>query len=351
MSSSTTIPKNSLVLVTGVNGYLGMHVGDQLLLAGYKVRGTVRDSEKAEWTKEYFDGKYGVGTFEVAVVEDLGKEGVFNDLVKGCSGICHVASDVSFASDPNKVVTPVVNNITSLLHAATSEPTIKSFVLTSSSAAISDTLLGEKYSLDSSVWNHKAVEKAWAPPPYSPERGGAVYSASKMQGEQKAWEIVKQNGDAGFKFNSINPNLLIGSLLHSKQNKSSGGMMLGLKNGVPRAISALTNLGDQWTVDVVDVAKLHVIALTDPDVSAERILAYTDKISINSLVDRIAHVAGVDKLNGVEKVKDGEKNLGEVDIERGKNLLKGVGLPGFKPLDESLRDLFQSAEAISRERL
>lgn len=81
--STTTISLGSLVLVTGVNGYLGLHVADQLLLSGYKVRGTVRDAGKAQWTKEYFDTKYGVGNFEVAIIEEMGVEGVFDEVMKG----------------------------------------------------------------------------------------------------------------------------------------------------------------------------------------------------------------------------------------------------------------------------
>ncbi|KAH7354941.1 putative aldehyde reductase 2 [Rhexocercosporidium sp. MPI-PUGE-AT-0058] len=262
--TSTTIPKGSTVLVTGVNGYLGMHVADQLLLDGYKVRGTVRDAGKTEWTKEYFDKKYGAGNFEVAVVEDLAVEGAFDELIKGCSGICHVASDVTFGPDPNKVITPIVNGITSLLHSAAKEPSIKSFVLTSSSAALTDTRLNEEYTINRELWNEKAVKDAWAPPPYNPERGASVYSASKTQAEQKAWELVKNS--SGFKFNSINPNLLLGKVLHPKQNKSSAGVVLGILHGAPEAIGMMKVLGDQWVVNTIDVAKLHVIALTDPAV-------------------------------------------------------------------------------------
>jgi len=83
--STTTIPKGSLVLVTGANGYLGLHVADQFLEAGYKVRGTVRDEDKASWTKEYFDGKYGVGNYEAVVVKDIAAEGAFEKIVKGTS--------------------------------------------------------------------------------------------------------------------------------------------------------------------------------------------------------------------------------------------------------------------------
>lgn len=45
------IPKDSLVLVTGINGYLGSHVADQFLEAGYRVRGTTRDLKKVDGLK------------------------------------------------------------------------------------------------------------------------------------------------------------------------------------------------------------------------------------------------------------------------------------------------------------
>ena len=77
------IPKGSLVLVTGANGFIGSHVVDQLLLAGYNVRGTVRAESKAGWLKEYFGKKQTAGKFEVAIVPDMAAKGAFNEAVKG----------------------------------------------------------------------------------------------------------------------------------------------------------------------------------------------------------------------------------------------------------------------------
>lgn len=65
------LPTGSLILVTGANGYVASHVVDQFLRLGYKVRGTVRDSEKNAWVAEYFDEKYGAGNFELVEVKDL----------------------------------------------------------------------------------------------------------------------------------------------------------------------------------------------------------------------------------------------------------------------------------------
>lgn len=65
------LPKGSLILVTGVNGYVGSHVADQFLQHGYKIRGTVRDAKKNAWVASYFDKHYGTGKFELVEIQDL----------------------------------------------------------------------------------------------------------------------------------------------------------------------------------------------------------------------------------------------------------------------------------------
>jgi nucleoside-diphosphate-sugar epimerase len=77
------IPKDSIVLVTGVNGYIGSHVADQLLEAGYRIRGTCRSASKAQALSDLWRKKYGQGRFEIVAVPDMSKEGAFDEAVKG----------------------------------------------------------------------------------------------------------------------------------------------------------------------------------------------------------------------------------------------------------------------------
>jgi len=77
------IPKDAIVLVTGVNGYIGSHVADQFLEAGYRVRGTARDLRKTEGLKELWEKKYGPSRFEFLTVQDMAEEGAFDEAVKG----------------------------------------------------------------------------------------------------------------------------------------------------------------------------------------------------------------------------------------------------------------------------
>ena len=69
--------------MTGVNGLIGSHVVDQLLLRGYHVRGAVRDVEKAAWLKEYFATKQPKATFELVAVPDMTTDGCYDEVVKG----------------------------------------------------------------------------------------------------------------------------------------------------------------------------------------------------------------------------------------------------------------------------
>lgn len=89
------LPKGSLILVTGANGYIGSHIVDQLLKLGYDVRGTIRN--KNSWIETLFSKRrrgYGssAGNFEAVVIEDIAKKGAFDHVIERVSGIIHVVS-------------------------------------------------------------------------------------------------------------------------------------------------------------------------------------------------------------------------------------------------------------------
>ena len=82
-STDFILPQESLVLVTGVNGYIASHVVDQLLERGYRVRGTVRNAAKASWLQELYARRHGSGKFELASIPDYTKPEAFADVLKG----------------------------------------------------------------------------------------------------------------------------------------------------------------------------------------------------------------------------------------------------------------------------
>lgn len=83
MNTTQALPKGSLVLVTGVNGYIASHIAKNLLDNSYRVRGTVRDAYKADYMRALFDEKYSKEAFEVEIVKDMAADGAFDEVMKG----------------------------------------------------------------------------------------------------------------------------------------------------------------------------------------------------------------------------------------------------------------------------
>ena len=84
------LPKGSVVLVTGANGYIATAIIDELLQLGIKVKGTVR-TEKP-WLEKLFADKYGSGFYESVVVPDLGDKEAVDEALDGVSGVVLVVS-------------------------------------------------------------------------------------------------------------------------------------------------------------------------------------------------------------------------------------------------------------------
>ncbi|KAE8447770.1 hypothetical protein EG329_010164 [Mollisiaceae sp. DMI_Dod_QoI] len=315
---ATAIPKGSLVLVTGVNGFIGSHVADQLLEAGYRVRGTTRNLEKVQGLSALWEKKYGPNQIEFVVVQDMSTEGAFDDAA-------------------SQVITPTLRGINNILKAAAKEPSVKRFVYTSSSTAATAPKPNKVFTIDTNTWNEEQIKEAWAPPPYEPERAWAVYGSSKAEGEKAVWRFVEEQ-KPGFVANAILPNLNIGKILVKGQPASTGGWVVDLYHG---DTTKFQNFPPQWFVDVQDDAILHVAALTNPDVKNERIYAFAEPFNTNDLL-QIFRKIQPDKTFPENFVDDNVRDLSKVKNERAIELLKTFGQPGFTSLEESIKKCIES---------
>lgn len=82
-SHQPVLQPGAVILVTGVSGFIGSHVADQLLAAGYTVRGTTRDAAKNAWLADKFAERYGKGRFELHGVPDMAAEEAFDRILDG----------------------------------------------------------------------------------------------------------------------------------------------------------------------------------------------------------------------------------------------------------------------------
>ncbi|KAJ5607047.1 NAD-dependent epimerase/dehydratase [Penicillium hordei] len=329
---ASILPSGSTVLVTGITGYIGSHVADQLLQAGFKVRGTVRNIEKAAGLLKHWESNFGTEQVELVVVQNISEPGAFDEAVKGVSGIAHVASNVSFNPDPNIVITEVVSSVHSILDSAMQSSSVQSFVYTGSASALGPAVLNVARKLDATSYNEEAVEKAWAPPPYTMDRAMSVYAASKTQAEEAVFKYATEK-KAPFVVNSIVLGLNFGKVLDPSIPSSSGDFVKQIFNGNTELAKTVDY---QWFVDVQDSARLHVAALTNPDVKNERIIAYAEHCTWNDVLKHLRELRP--NHQWVDDFTDpSRKDISEISNGRGLVLLQALGRPGWTSLADSLK--------------
>ena len=138
--------------------------------------------------------------------------------------------------DPSRVIDPVVNGTRYILQSAAAEPSVKSFVLTSSSFAAVFREKNWARKLDEDSWNEESVEKAYSLPLDDPKKVSHIYAASKTLSERAAWDFYKEERPS-FIVNTVIPNYNIGPTIGPQAPRSSGewinqavsGDMSGLK--------------------------------------------------------------------------------------------------------------------------
>lgn len=246
----------------------------------------------------------------------------------------HVASNLSFASDPNAVIPEVIDGINGVMESAAKEPQIKRFVFTSSSTAATNPKPNTKFNIDADTWNNETVEMAWAPPPYEDSRKWAVYGASKTQAEQAMWKFMEDK-KPHFVANAVLPNANFGPILNPQiQDASTAAWITTLYKNGP---DSLVGMPPQYFVDVRDTSKLHVAALIDEDIKSERIFAFAETYNWNQLMGILRKLRPQRKF--AEDVKDDSKDLSTVTKRaRAVEILnKNFGQSDWTPLEESVK--------------
>ncbi|KAF9874611.1 NAD dependent epimerase/dehydratase [Colletotrichum karsti] len=329
MSELTALPKGSLILVTGANGYIGAQVINTLLELGYRVRGTVR-SEKP-FLNEYFS-KYG-DAFEQAIVPHLDDEEALGLAMTDASGVALVASDLSLSDDPQKVIPWVVKSTEIALAAAAKHSSIKRVVLTSSAFAAIVPQYNKTAVVNEDTWNEAAIKAAWDPNTPKELKPGAVYAASKAEGERAAWKWVEEH-KPGYVFNAILPNFNTGEILRPEIAGSTMKFASDLLRGQDAMLRAFM---PQCYVDVGDVARLHAIAMLAEPVKSKRIWGSAKPVNFSDFVD-VLHELRPDNKLIAEKPENEGRDLSELPpaVEAEKLLQKYFGQKGWTPFKESI---------------
>jgi nucleoside-diphosphate-sugar epimerase len=320
----TTIKKGDIVLVTGVNGYIGSHVAEELIAAGYKVRGTSRSSANAKFLVDHLNEKFGPDKIEIVEVPDMIQPDAYDAAVVGVSGVVHLASVLTFGTDPEKVVEPSVQGTLNVFNSATKEPKVKSLVYTSSSVSCWLPVPDTKIKITKDTFNDSAVEAAYKPNPTPFE----VYAASKTVAEKALWDAVEKTSPS-FQVSTVLPNGNFGHVLKPSGN-STGNWITDLYDGKDYPF----DFPPQWFIDVRDDAKLHVAALVDPACNGQRIFAYAQPYNCN---DILAIFRKLEPSKSFLADREQGRDLSEVPNDEAEELLKKHYGHGWTSFEETIR--------------
>ena len=255
----------STVLVTGGSGFIGSHCIVSLLAAGHPVRTTVRSlSREGDVRALLRQGGVEAADRLRFFAADLEKDEGWAEAVAGCDYVLHVASPfpASVPRHEDELIGPVREGALRVLRAAR-DAGVKRVVLTSSFAAI-----GYGHPLPHAPFD----ETSWTNPD---AEGVSAYAKSKTLAERAAWDFIAREG-GGLELSVVNPVAVFGPVLGADYATSIllvQRLMEGAMPGCPRLFFGV--------VDVRDVVKLHLLAMTHPAAKGERFLAVTgDAMSI-----------------------------------------------------------------------
>ncbi|MEY2610637.1 MAG: hypothetical protein RLZZ128_1286 [Actinomycetota bacterium] len=262
------------VLLTGISGYIGQHCGAELLRQGFEVVGTLRSLSKADATRSAIAAVAPVERLDFIEVDLLSDAG-WDDAVRGCTYVMHVASPFVLAEpkDESELITPAVEGTRRVMGAA-QRAGVRRLVLTSSIVAMVAGKPSGRYGPD-----------AWS----DPNAKIGAYAKSKTLAERAAWEAV---AGSGMELTVINPGAVFGPSLGAQVEGQSVALMSDMIGGKMPMIPDVA----MGMVDVRDVARLHVTAMTAAGAAGQRFIAATaEPISMTYLAS-VLRDAGYSKV-------------------------------------------------------
>lgn len=249
-SASTTI------LITGANGFIGLHTVLHFLKRGYNLCATVRTQEQGEMARHTLAKHTDTSKLEFALA-DLTKDEGWSEAVRGCDFVLHVASPfpAEAPKDESELIIPARQGTLRVLHAA-QKGGVRRVVLVSSVAAI--------------LGGHERENRVFSEADWTDTRKtNYAYAKSKTLAEQAAWDFVRSaENQTNMELVSINPSNVFGPVLDNRHHTSTEWFSTLLRREIPGLTRTQLNL-----VDVRDVVEMIERAMNTSEAAGKRFIA------------------------------------------------------------------------------
>ncbi len=244
-----------LVLVTGGNGFLALHIIQDLLTAGYAVRATLRSLDKASTVKQALTTHQVPNLTQLSfVTADLNKDANWSAAMAGVNAVMSVAAPVfvngeSVDAKMNHASQAGTNRILKAASAAG----VSRVVMTGNLGAVGFSNFSKTTPVTADDWT-------------DPDQPGlSPYEKSKLLAEQAAWQFVQTHPNAP-QLVTVNAGAMLGPSLDDHVSGSFG-ILTRLIDG------KLTPNLTINVVDVRDIARMHILALETSSAAGQRFVA------------------------------------------------------------------------------
>jgi dihydroflavonol-4-reductase len=246
------------VFITGATGFVGGHVARRYAEEGASLRLLTRQTSRLD-SLEGLDAEMVTG--------DLRESEKLRSALTGCDALVHVAADYRlWVRDPKQMYAANVDGTRDLLKLAR-EVGIQRVVYTSSVATMG-------FKADGSIVNEDT--------PVALADMIGHYKRSKFLGEQEAIRATK----AGQHVMILNPTTPIGPA-DAKPTPTGRIIVDFLNRKFPAYVDTGLNL-----VDVIEVARMHVVAL-DHGTPGDRYILGGENLTLKQILDRMSAITGL----------------------------------------------------------
>ncbi len=343
------VPSGGTIAVTGAAGFIGSWVVRLLLEKGYRVRACVRDVNDGSKT-DFLRALPGYSSGRLSIHSaDLDNDGCFDDIFKGCNGVCHVSHVSTY--DDHDYVRRVCGHI---IDSVNKSGTVNRVIVTSSVAAVISEADIFEIARRPVLYEDRYPDES--NPKRTPERGQG-YSMGKVIAQRAFSDAAEESG----RWDAITlcPADNVGPI-QSAHQKNGGPWQHNIEQMLLGEYYQNTNgVYRPWfVVDVRDDALCHIGLLESVHVeNGERYIAWStetrDVEEVCASIDRLLPELGFDTPGITNQYPDRHKAReaelrgiwGNAQLRNDR--MRAVTGVEFRPMDESIRDCVESLLTVA----